>query len=145
MISLPVATLEVIGQRIAPANSTSFMWRKLSESTSVQYWSSNISSDELLGSLREIVGRERLSELEQTTAYCIAAALLLKNRRLANAISSLEGIEKAFWLKPLAGYVSEYISSTNGARMTQRPRISVEQLSSSPNPSQIITMGGRSN
>lgn len=145
MISVPRAVLEVIGQRIAPANSASFIWRKLSESTSVQYWASNISSDELLGSLGEIVGRDNLNELEQTTAYCIAAALLLKNRRFAKAISSLEGIEKAFWLKPLADYVSGNISSTNVTRLTQRPRISGEQLSSSPNPSQIITMGGQDN
>jgi len=142
MIQLPQAALEVISQRIAPANSASFIWRKLAESPTVEYWSRNVSKDDLLQSLRQILSREVLNEVDQINVYCIGVALLLQNRRLAADIKALEGVEKAFWLRPLADFSSDSVSATNEVSLTQKPRSSTDQLSvTTGSSSGIIRIG----
>jgi hypothetical protein len=145
MIQLPHSALEVISQQIAPANSASLIWRKLSESPTVQYLASDVSQDELMAALQGILRQEVLNEFDQATAYCIEVALLLQNRRLTEAISSLEGVDKAFWLKPISRYASENISATNEETLAQKPQLFTDhQSSSSESTSRIILVGRES-
>lgn len=119
MIKVPDAAIEVLGRHIALANNAAFLWRKLSQSVTVNEFALHEDQAALLEALRELLAREQKTEHELTTIYCIAAALLLKNNTLAQVIATMPGAASVYWLLPLIALAGPNKPSTSYSRLSQ--------------------------
>jgi hypothetical protein len=107
MVQIKDETLKLLGKYIVVANSVSFLWRKMAESSIINYISCNESEEILLHELQTLLNKEEFNELDETKIYCFAIALLIKNRSLSNEILKLTNIDKVFWLIPLTKYANQ--------------------------------------
>jgi len=111
MINLPESTLALLAEKITLANNGSFLWRKLSESPTIQYLVGNETSENLVETLKEVLAKEQLTETDYTLAYAALVAILQKNPMCVNWISTWDGIGRLHLAKSLFAYVGRF----NGA------------------------------
>src|SRR5205807_9354648 len=120
MIHLPTSTLEILGQRIALANNESFVRRKLGESPTIQHLADSESEEVLQEDLKRILDQEQLTEDDQTRAYAILIALLLKSPVHASTLTKVRGIDRLFWARRLLSSRERSVTATE-AQLFQPP------------------------
>ena len=139
MIEINEDQLNHLSKYIVVSNTASFLWRKMTESSTIKYLAYNESIDKLIEELKALLKKEPLSENEQTKAYIYVIAILLRNRSMAKIISSLENADKLFWLLPLTNYAYANVSSNNSYVGFQSP-IQIIPSSKSNNSTQTIRL-----
>jgi hypothetical protein len=120
MITLAASTLRLLGEIVAVTNTGSFLWRKLSESLTVQNLASDEAPEALLEALAEVLQKDQLTEEDHTLGYVLLVGLLSKSPRLAFDLGNLQGIGRLFWSKAIIDHVGRF-QSTTSLRTRQGP------------------------
>lgn len=109
---LPAHTLDALSEQIVAANTPSYVWRKLSESASVQHLAAEAPFEQLLEAIAAAAASPQLEERSVTLAYACATALLLRSNSFQARIAEIPGSERLLWLRRLSPPEARKTSAT---------------------------------
>jgi hypothetical protein len=135
-IQMDDKNLELLSTYVALANTPSYLWRKLSETSTVQALFTRFAGSELEDSLREILSGPVLAERDITFAYCVLVAWLLQGPTVPTNAWRVPGIER---LPLAAGLISgRSTSQTSTVRRVIPPRVAPSSTRSISRTTRVI-------
>jgi hypothetical protein len=140
MIILPETTVEVLSRAIAPSNTPSFLWRKLSGSPTVNHLTKEYSVDQLLTDLETRLAKPQMNETDIVTAYATLVAALIAAPPVAVGLRDrIPALAKLYWSEGLVAFAPQVQSSTSSAIALQtRVQLTDPSPKSSGSTSQIL-------
>jgi hypothetical protein len=132
---LPPHTLDVLSEQIVAANTPAYVWRKLSESASVQHLAAEAPFEQLLEAIAAAAASPQPEEHSVTLAYACATALVLRSKSFRAKIAEIPGSERLLWLRRLSPPESRSTSATVVSAFMPYANLATPQITGSSDAS----------